>query len=274
MHTTGSQPNSIKLHTAPKPDYYYGSELHPDPNVWLWLVMMELQFAMKPDMSDHDKLNLAVLYLRGDALVWWHKCQLLSTPDARLDTWDKFSEAIKKQFGGINPADKAREGLAHLKQTGTVAKYISQFDSYCLQIPQQDMTDPEVKQRFMDGLKPEIAYRVRLQFPKSCREAMALAEQVDLVQPVVASSSASSAASQPSQPEQGPEPMELCAMTQQSKHSRRQGARYDWPPLTDMQKDYIRKHEGCTYCRRCFCGHTVVDCPDKLNNKKGRVHMD
>ncbi|GAB4819684.1 hypothetical protein N2152v2_006730 [Parachlorella kessleri] len=192
----------------------------------------------------------------------------------RLATWDKFAAAIKAQFGGINPADKAREGLAHLKQTGTVAKYISQFDSYCLQIPQQDMTDPEVKQRFMDGLKPDIAYRVRLQFPKSCREAMALAEQVDLVQPVVASSSASSAASPPSQLEQGPEPMELCAMKLLHKYGRRQGARYDWPPLTDVQKDYIRKHEGCTYCRRCYCGHTVADCPDKLNNQKRRVHMD
>ena len=66
---------------------------------------MEVQFTLFPNMTDDEKIALAVLYLHDDALMWWQKCLLLSTPKESLDTWAKFCVAIKKQLGVLGSSE-------------------------------------------------------------------------------------------------------------------------------------------------------------------------
>ena len=58
-------------------------------------------------------------------------------------------------------------------------QYLDAFKAICLRIPADELLDAEKKQRFVDGLKPQVRREVLLKFPRTFAAAAAIADQYD-----------------------------------------------------------------------------------------------
>ena len=83
-------------------------------------------------------------------------------------------------FSPPNRLQLARDRLAALVQTSTVANFVSQFQAAWSSVP--SMTDEEAMDRFQRGLSPNIRLQVMTRFPSTTDEAMRLALAVEAAQ--------------------------------------------------------------------------------------------
>src|SRR5690606_8794196 len=97
-------------------------------------------------------------FFRENASLWWRN---LGTEITDKITWDEFEKQVIAQFSPINAVSNARDKLAALEQTTSVHKYIADFNSLTLQIP--NMTDEEKIHKFKYGLKRHIRTQIELQ---------------------------------------------------------------------------------------------------------------
>lgn len=121
----------------------------------------------------------ATTLLRGQADIWWRRLEL-SGAAAHITTWEKFKEAVTKEFRPARTAQLARDRLASLRQTGTVDQYVREFRALQLLIP--GMSEEEALDRFVRGLMPRVRQEVRVRFPQTLSDAETLAITYESVQ--------------------------------------------------------------------------------------------
>ena len=81
--------------------------------------------------------------------------------------------AIRTAFQPPNNQQNLRQQLKHLRQTGTVQEYSSQFRNILGQI--EDMSQLDQVSYFLDGLKPATRAEVGYQAPTTFEQAWQLA---------------------------------------------------------------------------------------------------
>ncbi|KAG0752701.1 hypothetical protein G6F24_013422 [Rhizopus arrhizus] len=96
-----------------------------------WLGSLECYFELVP-LKEKEKVSFAVTLLRDDALIWWNQLKASRVPPS---DWSAFKFAFENEFRPVNSTQAARDKLAILSQHSTVARYISEFRSLQLQIP-------------------------------------------------------------------------------------------------------------------------------------------
>ena len=166
----------------PRPEFFFGSDDKP-PLVRAWLFQLRQYFRLWPSMADSEKIYFAVNLLRSHAMNWWAQFEDMARMGTieEILTFEKFAEAITNQFGGFDVTEKARDQLAHMKQTSSVASYVGRFREALLLLGTDNYLDSDMAHRFILGLKPWIQRLVKIQAPGTLEKAMQMAERIDRV---------------------------------------------------------------------------------------------
>ena len=156
-----------------EPDTYHGDRSLDTAIGWVRSVERYLEIA---NLGEHQWVDYAATLLRDEADTWW--CQQEAT--GGCDEWKVFKKRLLANFSPPNRLQLARDRLASLSQTGTVAAFVSQFQAAWASVPTMD--DEEALDRFQRGLVPAIRLQVMTRFPTSTDEAMRLALTVEAAQ--------------------------------------------------------------------------------------------
>jgi hypothetical protein len=262
-----------RLPEPPKPEFFFGAD-NKHPLVRTWLFQLRQYFRLWPTMGDSEKINYAVTLLRSHAMNWWEQQeQLIRLGTAEeFDTFEKFEQAITKQFGGFDTVERARDILANMRQVSSVETYVRRFREALLLLGADNYLDSDMCNRFILGLKPWVQRLVKIETPDTLDKAMQMAERIDRVRasgpdrnPGQMESpgipAAESANSRPHFTDSAQAtPMEIDAITPDRHRPR-------FKKLTDKEKQQLIQNNGCFYCRKAQAGHTSRNCPEKLGRQ-------
>lgn len=96
------------------------------------------------------KLNIAGLYLHGDAAVWWDKVRLSHEPDEL--TYADFIFAFSQKYFSREAFHQEKNAFEHLRQdTKTLREYELKFNRL-RRFTDNNMDKEDLIRRFLDGL--------------------------------------------------------------------------------------------------------------------------
>lgn len=151
--------------------------------VYRWFAQLRLVFIGKPHTYRHDaeKIVYALSYMSGSAQSWaMPLLQALDEgrPHELLTSYDAFRAAVITVFGDIDRRGNAEDRLGRIKQTGSVAGYISNFNEQAAQV---EWNESSLVARFRAGLKDEILDSIATAEtqPRGLQEWMAMASRID-----------------------------------------------------------------------------------------------
>ena len=162
------------------PDKFSGKKGN---EIYRWFAQLRLVFRGKPRTysSDADKVAYALSYMSGSAQNW--AMPLLQALDEGrghelLEDYDAFREAVIGVYGDLDRRGNAEDRLGRLKQSGSVATYISTFNEYSAQV---DWNESSLVARFRGGLKDDILDSIATaeSQPRRLHEWMAMASRID-----------------------------------------------------------------------------------------------
>ena len=151
--------------------------------VYCWFAQLRLVFRGKPETynSDADKVAYALSYMTDVAQNW--AMPLLQALDEErehelLTNYSAFRKSVISVYGDLYRRGNAEDRLGRLRQTGSVATYISMFNEYATQI---DWNEASLVARFRSGLKDEILDCVATTEtrPQKLHEWMTMASRID-----------------------------------------------------------------------------------------------
>ncbi|KAG2216037.1 hypothetical protein INT45_007158 [Circinella minor] len=149
-----------------EPDTYHGDRGLDTATGWIRSVERYLEMA---NLGSHKWVDYATTLLHNEADIWWQQQERMGD----CDEWLVFKRRFLANFSPPNCLQLARDRLASLVQTSSVATFVSQFQAAWSSVP--SMMDEEALDRFQRGLAPTIHLQVMTRFPTSADEAMRLA---------------------------------------------------------------------------------------------------
>ncbi|CAI7842613.1 unnamed protein product [Closterium sp. NIES-53] len=170
------------------------------PTVQAWLFTMNVFFDANYVPEDLVKIRNAVLLLRGPTMDWWYVIvtkpmdfQSLPTWEgqtrplapsyfvkvAQYCTWDAWCAGLRARFEPIAASITARQKLRTWCQLDYVQDYTSEF----LALSEQGgyMHEGEHIDRYIGGLKHEIAKEIHLHNVTEFQEILAMVEKLDFL---------------------------------------------------------------------------------------------
>jgi len=160
-----------------QPDKYYGQRDFLLLGNWIFSVD---QYILLTEMPEHRQGPFVSTLLRNEALLWYRVSyeQWDSTTSGPV-TWKVLREAMKKHFAPPNEDRRLQDEWANLKQHGSVFEYVSVLTALAMQIG--NLTDSQILDKFIRGLKPKTRIEVELRDPKTTEEAFRLADRFDRI---------------------------------------------------------------------------------------------
>jgi hypothetical protein len=137
-----------------------------------WLRNVKKQFdwyGSATFSSDAKKIAFATLHMEGAALEWWDS---LEDKDA-ITAWDDFVKRLHQRYRPKLAAEVARQGLASLRQTGTVSQLCNRMLSLLTHV--STMHEEDKIFTFKRALNDQLAAKVAEKEPSSLDEAMHIA---------------------------------------------------------------------------------------------------
>lgn len=163
-----------------KPEKFSGKK---GGEVYKWFAQLRLVFRGNPRgyRSEEDKIACALSYMTGAAQSWAMPIlQALDEgrPHELLSNYDAFREAVISVYGDMDRRSNAEDRLGKIRQTGSVATYISTFNESAAQV---DWNESSLVARFRGGLKDEVLDSIATAEtqPRSLQEWMAMASRID-----------------------------------------------------------------------------------------------
>ncbi|CAI5474719.1 unnamed protein product [Closterium sp. Yama58-4] len=146
-----------------------------DANVRTWLFMLNNYFAASgvQEADAQQRIEYAVTLLRGPTLEWWRQ---LTQSAARRAQLDGHQQGVG-HAAATSSLGTARKRLRHFRQIGNVQEYTRRFLSICNEI--DDITEAEMRDRYLEGLKPDIAEVIAIHGLSTFESVVAAAERVD-----------------------------------------------------------------------------------------------
>ena len=100
---------------------------------------------------------MALLWLEGDAAVWWQMVRATHPVGSLM--WSKLKALLQQQFHPIDAAHRARDrGAACVQGRNMVRSYVDSFRRCLLSVT--DASPAEVLDRFLCGLAPDMRCQV------------------------------------------------------------------------------------------------------------------
>jgi len=192
------------------------------------------------------------MHISGPAARWWQSVE------SRLShvSWKIFRTHLLDRFGK-DEHDLLIRKLFHIKQTGTVAEYISQFTELVDQLAAYESTADSkyYTMCFIDGLRPEIRSIVLLHRPRNLDTACALASLQDEVgdPPKLRDFKRPAYSSFTAAPVKGPHPLPSPAQFDKSKPAVDSKSPVSVQPSSDQDKLTALKayHRAMGQCYKC-----------------------
>jgi len=157
----------------PEPKAFGGARSSKELENFLW--DMEHYFSAAKVGLD-EQVNIAVMYLTGDAKLWWRtrSKEDLNAGRPKVETWETLKRELKEQFLPNNTSWIAREDLKKLRQDGSVRDYVKKFSSLILDI--DNMFEEDITFNFLSGLQPWAQLELRRQKVSDLSSAIAAAD--------------------------------------------------------------------------------------------------
>jgi hypothetical protein len=162
QNNTGIQASKVKL---PVPSHLSGER--DAVEVDNWLADVDHYFKVTSFPSD-NQLDFAVTLFGNKAKTWWRRLQANKSSDVPK-SWEELKDAVKVAFRPAGSYLHARSQFASLYQSGSVVTYIEKFEELRLIIG--DVSDAEGLDKFVRGLKTDVATHVRTHSPKDIAAA-------------------------------------------------------------------------------------------------------
>ncbi|XP_074291693.1 uncharacterized protein LOC141618478 [Silene latifolia] len=240
---SGKHDNSIKI-DFPE----FNGSLNPD-DFLEWLRSMERIFEFK-GYNDSKKFKVAILKLKGYASLWYEgmKNQRLGGGgEEPIKSWDKLKNKMKTKFITTDYTQDLFLKLTHLKQgDDSVEAYLRKFENLTLQCELQEKSEQKMA-RFIEGLDPKIATKVKLQPLWSNDEVVRVSQKLE---------------------KQGKDKA-IAPKTQYKPQSSKlyTPVMFNMPPREEKGKASISRYPPGDLKRRCYqCqgyGHFSRECPTK-----------
>lgn len=147
------------------PPKFFGTESSEEAE--LWLLSMEQEFEAFECSHDDFKLKQSVFQLNDAAKRWWLYTKVDLEGQYGTVTWDRFKTAFRKKYFPRLKRDKAREFWNLKQEDMTVEEYSRKFLSLLMYVPYIASDNEEKIQHFLEGLDPDIEFRVALGEAKS-----------------------------------------------------------------------------------------------------------
>ena len=147
---TGGKP--IKVEAAAPPIF---SRIDVDTDIEDWLEQVR-ENCVFGQVDQSQWVVYASGFLGGEPKSQWlarKRESRLTGNTTKIMQWDSFAEWCRKTFAVSNRTQMAYRSLQNLKQTSTVAKYVSRFNVLSLQA---NMTEEQKIWAWYEGLKPDI----------------------------------------------------------------------------------------------------------------------
>ena len=150
-----------------------------------WITACRLKFTGQPShfVTERQKLVFATSYFKGPPLSWINSAlgkYLNLRPDeeppTELSSFEEFTRALKTLYGDLNLERNALTALDNLKQTTSVANYISRF---AVHSQHAHLNDVGLRQAFYKGLKSGIKDELATRDYATLKELQTLATKLD-----------------------------------------------------------------------------------------------
>src|SRR5436190_8487815 len=158
-----------------QPDKYHGRRDFLLLGNWIFSVD---QYFILTDMPKHKQGPFVSTLLRDEALLWFRSNYENWDPATPL-TWDILRTAMRQYFAPTNEDRCLQDEWANLKQYGTVFEYVSVLTALAMRIP--GLSQTQILDKFIRGLKPKTRIEVELRDPKTTDEAYRLADRFDRI---------------------------------------------------------------------------------------------
>src|SRR5438046_298385 len=136
------------------------------------------QYFILTDMPANKQGPFVSTLLRDEALLWYRSSYENWDPATPL-TWDILHAAMRQYFAPPNEDRRLQDEWANLKQYGTVFEYVSVLTALAMRIP--GLSQTQILDKFIRGLKPKTRIEVELRDPKTPDEAYRLADRFDRI---------------------------------------------------------------------------------------------
>ena len=166
-HSTGTRPH--------QPDKYHGQRDFLLLGNWIFSVD---QYFILTDMPVSKQGPFVSTLLRDEALLWYRSSYENWDPATPL-TWEILRAAMRQYFAPPNEDRRLQDEWANLKQYGTVFEYVSVLTALAMRIP--GLSQNQILDKFIRGLKPKTRIEVELRDPKTPDEAYRLADRFDRI---------------------------------------------------------------------------------------------
>jgi Ty3 transposon capsid-like protein/Zinc knuckle len=247
----------------PSPDNFSGERDAAKLRTWLFTYNA---WADLHDLTERQKIAASVMFLKGPAANWWENRELRVRRNEvpRLIQWDRFVEEITAEFQPANYLVELRNRLHYIQQKTSVRDYATEFMKLCTLLP--PMTEADLIDHFIRGLKPHTQTEVLLRHPQTLREAEEQALMVDDIHYRRRHQFNPPGCPNPPRPQLPPQPLPQPPrqnrdnMGVQPMELGNVGLRR----LTDAERAQLRASGSCFKCRRE--GHRANECPSRFNN--------
>ena len=156
-----------------QPDRYHGQRDFLLLGNWIFSVD---QFFILTDMPVHKQGPFVSTLLRDEALLWFRSSYENWDPATPL-SWEVLRTAMRQHFAPPNEDRRLQDEWASLRQHGSVFEYVSVLTALAMRI--SGLSQVQILDKFIRGLKPKTRIEVELRDPKTTEEAYRLADHFD-----------------------------------------------------------------------------------------------
>ncbi|XP_057964296.1 uncharacterized protein LOC131155282 [Malania oleifera] len=171
-----AHPNESSRWKVPEPKSFGGTRDAKELDNFFF--DMEHYFTCSRVDLEVDRVNMATVYLVGDAKLWWRtKWNDIQHNRCVINTWEGLKHALNAQFYSENVEYIAKCKVMELQQTGSLRSYVREYQALMLDIVY--MTESDKLIHFLRGLKTWPRNEIRRQGAGDLSSALAAAERLD-----------------------------------------------------------------------------------------------
>ena len=263
QHTGPTQTATFNIGIKPKEPPVFHGRANEDVDTWLAKVG---DFMYLTEANDRQQVAYMATLLQDAAADWWASL-LKERHGVRPLDFFEMTNLLQRRFGSTTRVDRARAELRNIKQGQSegVRSYSTRFEGLLAKLPTFDQE--WAKSQFVWGLHQRVAELVVISNPRTLREAINQAENIEMARSQVAAGH-----QQQGQRTSGPWRGGRGGFSRgRSKFGAIQGGPNNHPQIAAVQNANMNQSElAKNQCAQCKgYGHWAYQCPSYRRGFRG-----